>query len=108
MSVSASIITETKNSVLMVPNGAIKVKANGTSYVESFATQIDEKIARSGYSTLEKPVQVEVETGLSNDSFTEIVGGLKEGDQIVVRSSAPTMAIKTTTNLFGGGGVRVR
>jgi HlyD family secretion protein len=109
MSVSASIITETKNSVLIIPNGAIKVKANGSSYIENFVTQIDEKTARSGYSTSEKPVQVEVETGLSNDSFTEIVDGLKEGDQIVVRSSAPTTATKTTTtSLFGGGGVRVR
>ncbi len=89
MSVSAEIIIDTKNSVLTVPNSAIKNQGKN-QYVELFA----------GSSTT-PPIQKKVITGISNDNITEIVQGLNVGDQVVVRTISGTIA-KTTTSLFGG------
>ncbi len=75
MSVSAAIITDAKQDVLLVSNSAIKSSGN-TNYVE-----ILDEIASS---TL--PRQQTVEIGLSNDSVTEIVNGLKEGDKVVTQT----------------------
>lgn len=115
MSVSASIITETKNSVLMIPNGAIKTRGNNISYVENFLTVIDEKTARTGYLSTAKPSQVVIKTGLSNDSFTEVIEGLKDGDQIVLRATIVTGTTAVVANsqtrtpsLFGSGTTRAR
>lgn len=115
MSVSASIITETKNSVLMIPNGAIKTRGNNISYVESFSMVMDEKVSRAGYLTTMKPNQIVITTGLSNDSFTEVVDGLKEDDQIIIRTTTISGTTPTapssqnrTPSLFGGGANRVR
>lgn len=93
MSVTASIITQAKQDVLMIPNAAVKTDNNGSYYIEVMND--------SG-----KPLQRSVETGLANDEFTEIVSGLNEGDSVIIGSTAAT-ASKTTTaaggfNLFGG------
>jgi multidrug efflux pump subunit AcrA (membrane-fusion protein) len=45
-------------------------------------------------------VQVPVVTGISNDTMTEIVSGLQEGDTVVVNGA-------TTTSTSGGGGMRI-
>ncbi|MDP1709743.1 MAG: hypothetical protein Q8L21_02560, partial [Candidatus Komeilibacteria bacterium] len=50
------------------------------------------------------PVNQTVEVGLSNDTQTEILSGLKEGDQIVTRTITATAAQTTPApSLFGGG-----
>jgi len=54
------------------------------------------------------PRQQPVEVGLSNDTMTEILSGLKEGDSIVVKTinpSATTTAATSQRGLFGGGGM---
>ena len=110
MSVSASIITNIKQDVLSVPNGAIKTK-NGTSYVEIFDTPLQTPIAGAvGSPSVVAPKQQIVTTGLASDSITEIVSGLKEGDQVVSRTitgtTSTTSAKKSTStkSLLGGGG----
>ncbi len=91
MSVTAAIITDTKQDVLLVPNSAIKSTGN-THYVETFNNIIpsDKFLASitssTGISSKTPPLQQSVETGSSNDSFIEITDGLKEGDIIVVRT----------------------
>lgn len=75
MSLSASIITEAKTDVLFVPNAAIK-QQNNTAYVEVIAG------ANINSTPRIQPVQI----GLSNDSITEIIDGLKEGDQVVTQT----------------------
>lgn len=105
MSVSATIITEIRNDVLRVSNGAIKSRGN-MQYVEVF----DEKFLESpqGVTSTTAPRQQRVEVGLANDNFTEITSGLNEGDQIVVRT-IQVAATKTTTtapSLFPTGGAR--
>lgn len=68
MSAQASIITATKNEVLLVPTTAI-VSQDGVSYI---------RVMRNKQLT-----QVEVDMGLASDSQTEIVSGVNEGDTIV-------------------------
>lgn len=80
MSVSASIIVDAKQDVLMVSNYAIKSSGN-SSYVETLAN-----------ASSTNPIQQLVEIGLNNDTVTEIISGLKEGDQVITRTISPTTA----------------
>ncbi|MEK7063721.1 MAG: efflux RND transporter periplasmic adaptor subunit [Patescibacteria group bacterium] len=92
MTVNASIIVESKQGVLVVPASAVK-EQNGESYVEAM---------REGRLT-----RVPVEVGITDDIRVEIVAGLNEGDEIVVRTTTGTAAETTTTaapRVGGGGG----
>ncbi len=93
MSVSAAIITNVKQDILTVPNSAVKSQGN-IHYVEI------------GSDVSTPPTQQTVEIGVSNDDSTEIVSGLKEGDQIVTRTVANQAKPATVSapSLFGGGG----
>ncbi|HEV7702384.1 MAG TPA: efflux RND transporter periplasmic adaptor subunit [Candidatus Paceibacterota bacterium] len=107
MSVSAEIITNMKQNVLVVPNSAIKSQ-NGTSYVESFdAPLVPPTDGLIGTISKIAPNKIPVEVGLSNDSESEIISGVTEGDEIVsrtIQSSATTAA--AAPSLFGGSGNR--
>lgn len=115
MSVSATIITNKAQNVIVAPSGAIKTK-NGTSYVEVFGTPLAEAVTGTqGTVSLTLPKQVNVELGLADDSLTEIISGLKEGDIIVTKTitsktTTGTTAKKTTTpsilSAVSGGGPR--
>ncbi len=71
MSVTASIITEVKQDILIVPNGALK-QSGEFNLVE---------IMENG-----KPKQIEVLTGLANDTETEIKSGLSENQEIITQT----------------------
>ncbi|MCX6751864.1 MAG: efflux RND transporter periplasmic adaptor subunit [Candidatus Nomurabacteria bacterium] len=109
MSVSASIITDSKTDVLLVPSSAIKTQGT-TKYVQIFSTPLAAPLAGSqGTPSVIAPNQIAVETGLTDDTNTEIISGLKEGDQIVSRtitSTTTTTKAPTTTSLLGGAGAR--
>ena len=106
MSVSAAIITQIKQDVLTVENSAVKSKGS-SHYVEVFDTPISGVESGQGVPSVVLPRQQTVEIGLSNDTQTEIVSGLKEGDQVVVRIIAPSTAtVAKAPSLFGGGGPR--
>lgn len=96
MSVSATIMTDAMQDVVVVPNGAIKTGRNG-SYVEVFSQPL---VATSpgvqGSTSSVLPKKVSVQTGLVNDTSTEVTSGLKEGDIIVTKTITST-APKTTT-----------
>jgi len=101
MSVSANIITQAKADVLLVANSAIKTSGN-QNYVE----MLDE--AASEEQLLQQPVEL----GLNNDSFTEIISGLNEGDRIITQTIAVNSAQKSQSQqnaavripgLSGGG-----
>jgi len=90
MAVSTTIITSVKDNVVLVPSAAITT-ANGESTV---------RVMRSG-----QPETVMVETGSSNDTQTEIVSGINEGETVVTgNSSTGTKTATTGTSPFGGGG----
>lgn len=105
MSVSASIVTDVRQDVLMVPNGAVKSRS-GAYYVEVLEGGIPEGGGgAAGFVPSVPPRAQSVEAGVANDSDTEIVSGLKEGDAVVVRTVTSNQQTGTTaTGLFGGGG----
>ena len=111
MSVSAEIITNVKQDILLVPNSAVK-NQSGSSYVEMFDTELPAPIAGvQGSPSLVLPKQQNVEVGISDNTSTEIISGLKDGDKIVSKtiisttktSSTPSILNAATGNRAGGG-----
>ncbi len=103
MSVSVSIITDVKTDVLLVPSSAVKSQNGESSYVDVLAG------STPGVATEGQPVSQTVEVGVSNDTFTEIVSGAKEGDLVVtqmITASATTAATAQRSLIpgLGGGG----
>lgn len=108
MSVSAAIITDVKQDVLTVPNSAVKTQGSD-SYVEMFDQPLAASEGAQGAISPVPPSQQAVVVGLSNDTTTEVVSGLKEGDQVVVRTITTTTSQASQSqapSLFGatGGG----
>jgi HlyD family secretion protein len=95
MSVSAAIITDTRQNVIVIPTSAIKSASDGSSYVQVFNPPLADTGSATGVASTVVPANVTVETGLSDDTNTEITSGLKEGDQIVIKT---IVATKTTTS----------
>ncbi|MDD5738427.1 MAG: efflux RND transporter periplasmic adaptor subunit [Candidatus Pacebacteria bacterium] len=93
MSVTASIVVDVKQDVLTIPNSALKLSGD-VSYVEMLTASdiLGNTSSNTGVSSKTPPVQQQIEVGLSNDSVTEVVNGLKEGDQVITRTIAPTTA----------------
>lgn len=103
MSVSAAIITEAKQDVLTVSNSAIKYQGNLT-YVEMIDNAPQEATLSQGFSTPDLPRQQTVEIGSLNDTVTEILSGLKEGELVVIKTILPTATANTQApSLFGTG-----
>ena len=92
MSVTANIITSTKDNVLLVPSSAVK-KASDQSTI---------RVMRNGRVEI-----VPVEIGESSDTQVEIASGLAEGDEVVtsVTNTAATQQTSGTTSVFGGSGL---
>jgi len=93
MGVSANIITDTKDDVLLVSSSAVKTDDNGNNYVQ---------ILKNG-----KPINQNIEVGLSSDSQTEIISGLIEGETIITSTTQTTStSTQQTQSVFGGFGNR--
>jgi len=115
MTVSASIIVDVKQNTLMVPSSAIKIN-NGTSYVQLMAkTSNTVNTANvSGLSSAQSLSTQTVEVGASNDTMTEILSGVNEGDIVVTQTiNSSTTSTTQQNNGFrmpagGGGGVFFR
>ncbi|MES2023688.1 MAG: biotin/lipoyl-binding protein [Patescibacteria group bacterium] len=116
MSVSANIITDVKQDVLMVSNSSVKSDRNG-NYVEMFDVPLlPSTDGLVGAISKIPPNKISVEVGLSNDSQTEIISGIKEGDEVVTRTILPSTTTTTSApSIFGspsrgggGGGNAVR
>lgn len=112
MSVSASIITDVRQDTLYIPNSAVK-NTDGSYYIEKFADAIPQlNLNSQGIISASAPIKQPVEIGISNDTHTEIISGLHEGDQIITRTINGTTKTtqQTAPSLFGGppGGMRMR
>jgi multidrug efflux pump subunit AcrA (membrane-fusion protein) len=75
MTANVDVTTAHKDSVLLVPNSSLLPKGSGHVVQEPSA---DGKTTRD----------VEVQTGLTDGSNTEIVAGLNEGDRVVTVPSS--------------------
>jgi HlyD family secretion protein len=101
MSVSAAIITNIKQDVLIAPNSAVK-NQNGSAYVEMFDNALPAPLAGvQGSPSATPPRQQDVTVGISNDTSTEIISGIKEGDEIVTKTILPTTTTMTAPSIFG-------
>ena len=90
MSASASVILASKQNVLTVPNTAIR----------TISGQRGVQVLAGG-----EIVDTAATFGLSNDTVTEVVSGLAEGDVVVI----PTVkATASSANPNRGGGVQIQ
>lgn len=96
MTVDASIITERKDGVVLVPNVAVQTQG-GQTFVEIMQNDV--------------PQLVPVEVGLSNELATEIISGLESGVQVVTarlggEGSSQTANVNQSLRIpgLGGGG----
>lgn len=93
MGISASIIINTKDDVLLIPSSAIKSDDSGNNYVQ---------LLEKG-----KPVNQNIKIGLSSDNQTEIISGLSEGETVITSTTQTSGASTTQTqSVFGGFGGR--
>jgi HlyD family secretion protein len=95
MSVSASIITNVKQDILIVPNSAIKTQGTA-NYVQIFNPALPEDTTGLGIVSIVAPTSKTVVIGVADDTNTEIVSGLNEGDQVVTKTTTATAAKATT------------
>lgn len=110
MTVNASIQTDVRQDALAVPSSAVKTQ-NGLSYVQVFNPALSETGGTQGVVSSSAPEQIEVTVGISDDTNIEILSGLEEGQQIIIRTISGTATANTTTSTntrggFGGSGVR--
>ncbi len=107
MSLSVAIITDTKQDVLMVSNSAIKQQGD-TAYVQvADTTTIESNLAAANISGVIIPTSnlrtQQVQVGLSNDTMTEIIDGLKEGDIVITQMVSSSNQSQTQQNSGFGG-----
>ena len=110
MSVTADIITEAKQDVLVLPNSAIK--SQGESYyvelVETSEEMRQQLLANVSGTILPTPPKLQpVETGLSNDLSVEVISGLKEGDIVVISTISPSTNQATQTGTTQTQGLQI-
>ncbi len=108
MSVNATIQTQVKTDVLMVPSAAVRSQGTSGHYVQMFDTPIASTGGAQGELSSTAPRSQTVETGISDDTSTEVVSGLKESDQIITKTitGGATLAKSSAPSLLGGGGTR--
>jgi macrolide-specific efflux system membrane fusion protein len=95
MSVSASIITDVKQDVLIVPSSAVKNDGNG-DYVE---------VLENG-----SPLRKAVKIGVANDTSTEIISGVNVGENVItqtISSSNSSSSSKSSSKSGSSGGLRL-
>lgn len=71
MSATANVIVEERKDVLLLPVGAITREGGGYYVIKMLGEEQSE--------------QVEIKVGLNNGRFVEILSGLKEGDEVLIR-----------------------
>jgi len=99
MTANVTFLVATKKNILLLPADAIKTRDDDSG---------DMYVLVKSDTPRGKPVEKNIETGLSDGKKTEIVSGLKEGD-IVVEAQFKLSDKKSAANPFspfGGGGGR--
>ncbi|MHA1444202.1 MAG: efflux RND transporter periplasmic adaptor subunit, partial [Candidatus Hodarchaeales archaeon] len=107
MSLSASIITDIKQDTLLVPNSA--VKQQGGRFYGEIVSQSGEKLNPATANILGDVISSDlysqqIEMGLSNETMTEVIDGLKEGDVIVTQTSSSGQSSSNSERFGSGGG----
>lgn len=90
MTANVSFILDSRENVLLVPNGAIE-----TDGMISFVTRKNSQ---------GKPERVSLESGLTDGKFTEVLSGPQEGDIILIPQMSFEKSTKQNNGLLGTGG----
>lgn len=86
MTVNVDIITAKHTDVLTVPNRAIRIdRQTGRAYVEKLVNNT--------------PVEVEITIGLRGEQVTEVLSGLSDGDQVVIRTVSTLERLQRTMTM---------
>jgi macrolide-specific efflux system membrane fusion protein len=89
MAANASIITDTKSDVLLVPSSAVQMQG-------------DQSVVRVLRNGREQTIPVQV--GISSDTQTEIISGISEGDEVITATLSTAQTQQGGRSVFGGGG----
>lgn len=88
LTAAVSIVTDEARDIIVLPNRVIRIdRQTGQPYVEKIVDGV--------------PQRVDIEIGLRNEQFSEIVSGLEVGDEIAVRRTATGEILRQ--QMFGGG-----
>ncbi|TRZ77199.1 HlyD family efflux transporter periplasmic adaptor subunit [bacterium] len=114
MSLTVSIITDVKQNVLMISNSAIKTSGE-ISYIEIPSEEISSELTASlgsGVVLKNNPRQQQIGIGIANDTWTEIITGIEEGEYAIIRiiasSTSQTTQQTQGQSLFGNTGGNFR
>ncbi len=109
MSLSASVITDVRQNVLLVPNSVVKQQGN-TTYVETASETITQSKRATDNISGVVPISAldikmqSIQVGLSNDTMTEILDGLKEGDIVVTQTTILSSTKNESQQNMGSNG----
>lgn len=90
MTADATVETQRLENVVMVPNRAVSIDRSSGEPV-AFVEKVDE----GG-----NPIRVEIELGLRNESMSQVLAGLEEGDKIIIRGRSRQEQLE---QVFQGG-----
>jgi len=93
MTANATVVVSKATNAITVPNLAI-TRAAGQAYVMVYAAGRQTRTA--------------IETGVVGDQYTEVTGGLNDGEQVVIPSVRVSSGSGSTRGGFGGGGGGIR
>jgi HlyD family secretion protein len=103
MTVTATIITSLKDNTIVVSSSAIKTN-NGVKTVQV----VDPNTINQSDPKIKPSIQtVTVTTGISNDTQTEVLTGLNDGDTVItgiVQSGGTTSSSSSSSLINLGGG----
>lgn len=116
MSVSADIVVAEKTGALLLPNAAIAFE-NGKAYVNAAGAGMRQNSrngqgGENGQGASRRLERREIEVGLTDEVNTEVLGGLNEGDAVLMtvassaagQSAAGASQQKSVLNIFRGSG----
>jgi HlyD family secretion protein len=87
MSVNAEIIINSDTDSVLIPSSAIKSR-DGSQFVEIITPSVNaEDIFQNTLPSSALVVERAIKTGLSNNVFTQVTSGLKEGDFFVLKTT---------------------
>jgi HlyD family secretion protein len=89
MTATAAIVYDQRTGVICAPNRAIKVSRNVKTV----------QVLENG-----ELVDKQIQTGLANDTDTEVTAGLSAGDEVAIPTTATNQAVPTGGGILGGGG----
>jgi HlyD family secretion protein len=90
MTANTTIETDRLEDIVVVPNRAVRIERENGSVIPTV-----DKLNESG-----KPVRQEIELGLRNDTVSQVLSGLEEGDKVVI---VPQSRREQLQQVFQGG-----